>query len=77
MLLEKCFKLTYVHTYCYMQFLIFPWNQVQVADGFEKNFVKVKFLLKKLLNSWFHGNDLGERKFLVLPHCMRIFTKNS
>ena len=34
-----------------------------------KNSWKAKFLLKKLLKSWFHEKFLGEREFLVFPHC--------
>ena len=36
---------------------------------FDKNFVKAKFLLKKLLKSCFH-EKISEREFLVFPNCV-------
>ena len=35
---------------------------------FGKNFVKLTFLLKKLLNSWFDEIFLDESKFFIFPH---------
>ena len=44
---------------------------------FGKNFVKLTVLLNKLLKSWFDEMLLGDREFLVFPHCgvwkLRIF----
>ena len=35
----------------------------------DKNFVKAKFLLKKLQKNWFYEIFFGESEFLVFPHC--------
>ena len=36
---------------------------------FDKNYVKVTVLINNLLKSWFDEIFLGEREFLVFPHC--------
>ena len=44
---------------------------------FEKNFVKVTFLLKKILQSWFDEIFLGDSKFFIFPHCTVHWQKNT
>ena len=40
-----------------------------VSYIFGKNFVKVTFILKKSLKSYFDENFFGETKFFTFPHC--------
>jgi len=46
---------------------------------FEKNSMKLRVLLNKLLKSWFDEIFFGDREFLVCPHCVlfTIFAKIS
>ena len=40
-----------------------------LSRSFGKNFVKVTVLLHNLLKSYFDEKKIGEREFLVFPHC--------
>ena len=43
-----------------------------LSHFFDKNFVKVTFLLKNILKSWFDEIFLGDSKFFIFPHCGAI-----
>ena len=48
-----------------------------LSHFFDKNFVKLTILLKKLLKSWFHEIFFNKSEFLVFSHCDYDFTEKS
>ena len=58
---------------CFHEFLSYGEHSVVISEvychTFLTNFVKVTFILKKILKSWFDEKCLGDSKFFIFPHC--------